>query len=88
MNISKQDIIQIENTKYIVLTSTYYLNIEYFLVNELDEEEEPTQSYYIFYEDNQELKVMKDGGIFRYLVPIFQQELKKEISNLWKKIIN
>ena len=88
MNISKQDIIQIENTKYIVLTSTYYLNVEYFLVNELDEEEEPTQSYYIFYEDNQELKVMKDGGIFRYLVPIFQQELKKEISNLWKKIIN
>ena len=82
MNISKQDIIQIENTKYIVLTSTYYLNVEYFLVNELDEEEEPTQSYYIFYEDNQELKVMKDGGIFRYLVPIFQQELKKEISNL------
>lgn len=82
MNISKQDIIQIENTKYIVLTSTNYLNVEYFLVNELDEEEEPTQSYYIFYEDNQELKVMKDGGIFRYLVPIFQQELKKEISNL------
>lgn len=82
MNISKQDIIQIENTKYIVLTSTYYLNVEYFLVNELDEEEEPTQSYYIFYEDNQELKVMKDGEIFRYLVPIFQQELKKEISNL------
>ena len=85
MNISKQDIIQIENTKYIVLTSTNYLNVEYFLVNELDEEEEPTQSYYIFYEDNQELKVMKDGEIFRYLVPIFQQELKKEISNLWKK---
>lgn len=82
MNISKQDIIQIENTKYIVLTSTYYLNVEYFLVNELDEKEEPTQSYYIFYEDNQELKVMKDGEIFRYLVPIFQQELKKEISNL------
>ncbi len=82
MNISKQDIIQIENTKYIVLTSTNYLNVEYFLVNELDEEEEPTQSYYIFYEDNQELKVMKDGEIFRYLVPIFQQELKKEISNL------
>lgn len=82
MNISKQDIIQIENTKYIVLTSTNYLNVEYFLVNELDEKEEPTQSYYIFYEDNQELKVMKDGEIFRYLVPIFQQELKKEISNL------
>lgn len=82
MNISKQDVIQIENTKYIVLTSTYYLNVEYFLVNELDEEEEPTQSYYIFYEDNQELKVMKDGEVFRYLVPIFQQELKKEISNL------
>ena len=77
MNISKQDIIQIENTKYIVLTSTNYLNVEYFLVNELDEEEEPTQSYYIFYEDNQELKVMKDGEIFCYLVPIFQQELKK-----------
>ena len=88
MNISKQDIIQIENTKYIVLTSTNYLNVEYFLVNELDEEEEPTQSYYIFYKDNQELKVMKDGEIFRYLVPIFQQKLKKEISNLWKKIIN
>lgn len=82
MNISKQDIIQIENTKYIVLTSTNYLNVEYFLVNELDETEEPTQSYYIFYKDNQELKVMKDGEIFRYLVPIFQQELKKEISNL------
>lgn len=82
MNISKQDIIQIENTKYIVLTSTNYLNVEYFLVNELDEEEEPTQSYYIFYKDNQELKVMKDGEIFRYLVPIFQQKLKKEISNL------
>ena len=88
MNISKQDIIQIENTKYIVLTSTNYLNVEYFLVNELDEKEEPTQSYYIFYKDNQELKVMKDGEIFCYLVPIFQQELKKEISNLWKKIIN
>lgn len=88
MNISKQDVIQIENTKYIVLTSTYYLNVEYFLVNELDEEEEPTQSYYIFYEDNQELKIMKDGEVFRYLVPIFQQELKKEISNLWKKITN
>lgn len=85
MNISKQDIIQIENTKYIVLTSTNYLNVEYFLVNELDETEEPTQSYYIFYKDNQELKVMKDGEIFRYLVPIFQQKLKKEISNLWKK---
>ena len=82
MNISKQDIIQIENTKYIVLTSTNYLNVEYFLVNELDETEEPTQSYYIFYKDNQDLKVMKDGEIFRYLVPIFQQELKKEISNL------
>lgn len=82
MNISKQDIIQIENTKYIVLTSTNYLNVEYFLVNELDETEEPTQSYYIFYKDNQELKVMKDGEIFRYLVPIFQQKLKKEISSL------
>ena len=85
MNISKQDIIQIENTKYIVLTSTNYLNVEYFLVNELDEKEEPTQSYYIFYKDNQELKVMKDGEIFCYLVPIFQQKLKKEISSLWKK---
>ena len=82
MNISKQDIIQIENTKYIVLTSTNYLNVEYFLVNELDETEEPTQSYFIFYQDKEELKVVKDMKLFQYLVPIFQQKVKEEISNL------
>ena len=34
MEISKQDIIQIDNIKYIVLTSMHYLDSEYFFVNE------------------------------------------------------
>lgn len=82
MEISKQDIIQIDDTKYIVLTSMHYLDREYFFVNELDQAEEPTQSYFIFYQDNQELKAVEDMELFRYLVPIFQQKVKEEISNL------
>lgn len=82
MNISKQDVIQIDNMKYIVLTSTHYLGVEYFFVNELDKNEEPTQSYFIFYKDNQQLKAVKDKDFFQYLVPIFQQKIKEEISNL------
>lgn len=82
MEISKQDIIQIDYTKYIVLTSMHYLDREYFFVNELDKNEEPTQSYFIFYQDNQELKAVEDMELFHYLVPIFQQKVKEEISNL------
>lgn len=82
MEISKQDIIQIDNIKYIVLTSMHYLDSEYFFVNELDNDEEPTQSYFIFYQDKEELKVVKDMKLFQYLVPIFQQKVKEEISNL------
>ncbi len=82
MEISKQDIIQIDNIKYIVLTSMHYLDREYFFVNELDNDEEPTQSYFIFYQDKEELKVVKDMKLFQYLVPIFQQKVKEEISNL------
>ena len=85
MEISKQDIIQIDNIKYIVLTSMHYLDSEYFFVNELANDEEPTQSYFIFYQDKEELKVVKDMKLFQYLVPIFQQKVKEEISNLWKK---
>ena len=62
MEISKQDIIQIDNIKYIVLTSMHYLDREYFFVNELDN--------------------VKDMKLFQYLVPIFQQKVKEEISNL------
>lgn len=82
MEISKQDIIQIDYTKYIVLTSMHYLDREYFFVNELDQDEEPTQSYFIFYQDNQELKAVEDMELFHYLIPIFQQKVKEEISNL------
>ncbi len=82
MEISKQDIIQIDYTKYIVLVSMHYLDREYFFVNELDQDEEPTQSYFIFYQDNQELKAVEDMELFHYLIPIFQQKVKEEISNL------
>ena len=82
MEISKQAIIQIDNIKYIVLTSMHYLDSEYFFVNELANDEEPTQSYFIFYQDKEELKVVKDMKLFQYLVPIFQQKVKEEISNL------
>lgn len=81
----EKEIIKIKEKKYIILTTTNYHNIHYAFANELDNNEEPTNTYFIFYEtEKQDLVLLNDKSILDKLIPIFQKNLKETIN----KIIN
>lgn len=83
MIIKEKDVINIDGTKYITLATTTYYGIKYAFMNELNQKEEPTEKYLIFYTDtNNELKALDNQSIFNSLVPIFKRAVKDNIESV------
>ncbi len=85
MEFNVRDILTIGDQKYITLSTLIDNNIKYGFMNLLDENDEPTGQYVIFYDDNfGNLKALNDEGIFNALLPKFQKNLKESINNILK----
>ncbi len=83
MIINEKDVINIDEKKYVALATTTYYGVKYAFMNELDEQEEPTEKYLVFYTDaNDELKALEDESIFERLIPIFRKTIKDSIEEV------
>ena len=81
----EKEIIKIKEKSYIILTTTIDQNIHYAFANELDKNNNPTNTYFVFYKaNNQKLMLLKDKTILNKLIPTFQKNLQESI----KKMIN
>ena len=85
MEFNVRDILTIGDQKYITLSTLVDNNIKYGFMNLLDENDEPTGQYVIFYNDNfGNLKALNDEEIFNALLSKFQKNLKESINNILK----
>lgn len=83
MNIEIADMISLKGEKYITLDVIEYQNKKYAFMNKLDNEEEPTSEYYVFTpKGDDDIEVIADENLMNTLIPIFQDNLKKELEKI------
>lgn len=82
MEITIGDLLTIEGKKYITLETLMYEGQKYAFVNEVTEEEECTQDYYIFKLEEEGIKIIIEENLKNILIPRFEQLLKKDINEL------
>ena len=82
-NVSVGDLLTIEGKKYITLELLNYENNDYLFVNEMTDEEEVTEDFYIFklfYDGS--IRIVTEERLKQVLIPKFQELLKNDIRDL------
>lgn len=80
--IKVDDIIKIENEDYFVITSIHYNNIDYFFVNQIDQNDEPLNVYKIVFEDNNKINILTDSDIINILLPQFEEKITEFLKGV------
>jgi hypothetical protein len=83
--IEKMDLITKDNKKYITLDVIKYNNKKYAFVNEVTEEKETTENYFVFEANGLKTNTIIDIDLLNKLLPIFQKNLENEITNILKE---
>lgn len=76
------DTFTLGENRYMVAETSTYMDIEYLLLNKLDNKEEPTNELYVY-------KIVEDGllkvteqSILDIITPVFNNKIQKSIINL------
>ncbi|MDO5568722.1 MAG: hypothetical protein Q4G04_01225 [bacterium] len=81
MKLEIEEVISIAGEKYIVLETEIYNEKEYYFMNKLTQEEEPTEQYHIFSPKGEnELEAVSNNDTVTVLIPIFQNKLAQRIK--------
>lgn len=78
------DLLTIEGKKYITLETLTYENNNYAFVNEMTEDEEATEDFYIFKIFDDGIRIVVEETLKNTLLPKFQELLEKDIKELLK----
>ena len=82
MNIIKGDIIGVNNNNYIVIETLNYNYEKYAFVNELNENEDIGENYYIFKIDNDTAIKLTDEDMINKLLDKFKALINEDIENI------
>lgn len=82
MNIIKGDIIGVNNNNYIVIETLNYNYEKYAFVNELNENEDIGENYYIFKIDNDTAIKLTDEDMINKLLEKFKDLINEDIDNI------
>lgn len=84
MKIEIADLITRPDGKYITLDVTNYEGKNYAFTNKLtdDENEEPTEEFYVFTVINEKIEKITDENLINKLLPIFQKNLEIEFKKI------
>lgn len=89
MKIEIADLITRSDGKYITLDVINYEGKEYAFVNKLTEEDEdPTEELYVFTPTSEGTTKITDEELLNKLLPIFQENLEKEIKKIMESETN
>lgn len=78
MVISNGDIITIGNNKYLIVESARYEDVDYILVNKLNENEEITKDYNLMKKNKDGVIMVTDKKILDIVLPVFSNKLQKD----------
>ena len=74
-----------DGKKYITIAITEYDGKEYYFANRVEEEKEDmVNEFNVFTIENNEIEYVKDNNLINKLLPIFEENLKKEIEKIMK----
>ena len=86
MNITKGDLLTINNNKYITLEILKYEGENYALVGEVTNEDKITDEFYIFKLINNNIEIVVDNNLKNILITKFEELLKDDIKNIANEI--
>ena len=79
------DIFKLEENNYMVAETIIYNDIEYLLLNKLDEQEDPSQELYIYKVTENGLMKITEKEILDLILPVFNNKIQKQIIDELKK---
>ncbi|MCR4581324.1 MAG: hypothetical protein K5666_02305 [Bacilli bacterium] len=83
MPVKNDDIVIVEGSKYLVLTTFEDSGIRYAFANQITpDEEDVTDIYYLFTDNNGQLLRVTDENIINRLAPIIQQGVEEALNNI------
>jgi len=80
MELTSGILMTVEGKKYIILETIVYESEKYAFTNEVKEDEELTEDYYIFKILGNEVKLITNETLLNNLLPKFQEKLKETIA--------
>lgn len=90
MKLEIADLITKEDGKYITLDVVEYAGKNYAFTNKLtnDEDEEPTEEFYVFTIINNKIEKVIDNDLIEKLLPIFQKNIENELKTIMESETN
>ena len=82
MNLIKGDVISVNNNNYIVIEMLNYNYEKYAFVNELDDNEDIGEKYYIFKVENDSAIKLTDETLINKLLDKFKNLINEDIDNI------
>lgn len=76
------DIFKLRENTFMVAEMATYMGIDYLLLNKLDIKEEPTEELYVYKIENNELISIQEEEILDIILPVFNNKLQKNITNI------
>ena len=80
MDLLNATVIAVKSKKYIIVETIEHDNKTYVFTNEIVNEEDLTEDYYIFEAINEKFNLITDEELINILLPKFQEKLKKTIE--------
>ena len=79
----KDQIFTYKNNEYGILCDVYKNSLKYYFAVRL-ENDEVTNEYYLFEENDNDLKIVTDKKLFESMLPILKEKVDKELFLLMK----
>lgn len=81
MGLEKGYAFNIKEKKYIIISVVNYNGTDYGFLNEVADGEPEAEKYHIIFIQNGILKFVDDMQLSKELIPLFQEEIKKDLKN-------
>jgi len=82
MKIIVGDLLTIEEEKFITMDVITYDGVDYAFVNKMTDDEEPTETFYVFEIIDDEVELVEDKEILDQVLPIFSKNVQKIIDKI------
>ena len=80
MDLLNATVFTLKNKKYIIIETIAHSDKTYVFTNEIVNEEDLSEDYYIFEAINDKFNLITDKELINILLPEFQEKLKKTIE--------
>ena len=78
------DLLTVSSKKYIVLDKIGYLSQEYIFVNEMTDNEENTDAFYVMKIVGDSVSIIEEKAVIDNLLPIFSENIQKMVNKVFE----